>query len=196
MYSLNLKKNYVTEVFQSGYFETVRIERRQYNRIMLDFKRDYDIQLPSYTKLKNMFGDPEQLRILTKFLKVTICLKNGDRLVYKFFPGFIWDLASVPKAFRSVIDNDSILMLCPSLVHDTNRSIARFSIRTTDQLFYQMVLQIGKYANPLTVRLKARIAYLAVSSIIGRTIYRKRARDRASWIIRFNKFKFKKWGEY
>jgi len=177
----------IQKIEVEGELNTIRVTYWDYGKVRARYKAQYNIKLPAWAELGKL-GDRGKLWIYdSDRLKVTITLKSGLQLVYVFSRGFIWDKASVP------LFKDNILStIIPAMVHDSNfsnkylepgrglklgkkaRAAARGKgFRLTNKLFYAM---LRYYKTPLP---RAVVYYLAVNSIIGRSIYEKC--NRADW---------------
>jgi len=91
-------------------------------------------------------------------------------------PGYLWDLASVPRGARWLIDNDDIDIQEGAIVHDANYSGHYLGddlpgLDLTNWLIREMMRYRGS-------RVRGAIVHAAVNSIIGRSLYwKKAARD-------------------
>ena len=122
------------------------------------------IELPNYSQLPNK----EDLRILLdKFVfEFKECDRKGNVTHWRFIfkPGFIWDLASVPKPLRGIVDNDSRSLRAAAMVHDACFALHLIDFKHADRLFYRIIkAHSGGF--------KGLLAFLAVRSPIGRKIY-------------------------
>jgi hypothetical protein len=88
---------------------------------------------------------------------------------FYFKPGFVTDLASVPRPLRGIVDNDEHQIISAALVHDFAFSTRRLPFRIANSLFYKIMRYNGYN------RFKAVLAYWAVSSFVGRKHYRQSA---------------------
>jgi len=184
---------HVTKIKQIGVFDTVRVQHKTYDVEEHLFRTRFGAKIPQYNQLRKMFStDPENLRILATTLKFVIYLANGDILFYEFFPGFIWDFASIVKLFRSILDNDDIELMPGAIIHDRNFSVHVMSFTDTNDLFYEMIKHQINYPwnnkRMRRIRLKAWIAYNAVSSMFGKFFWRKRAIKRLEYTLQFSRF--------
>jgi len=132
--------------------------------------------LPRYQIIKG-FGPVDDLRVLCRQIGVFVKFGNTSWVNFSFFPGFVTDLASVPKSFRSVVDNDEHALLPAVLCHDFLFSTHAFPFRYTNRLFHQMSTCNG-YS-----RFKAAVAWLAVSSPWGRKAWHANKQRRRQWTL-------------
>jgi len=186
-------KLHVTQIKQKGFFETARIQRKNYNKQVTGLFSRFGFTLPNYSWLKKHYKTPQQLRVLLHTLEVWIHLANGDKLYFKFLPGFIWDLASVPKIFRSFIDNDDMDLMLASLLHDFIFSTHALNFSDGNKLFYEVARFKINYnwnrKRRYRIRFKARSAWLAVSSFVGRILWHKNYKRRLEYTLKFSEFK-------
>jgi hypothetical protein len=139
------------------------IEKWNKEEIWSKFK-NRGIILPEYSKLPNK----EELRILTEefIFEFNEYDRKGDKTHWRFVfkPGFIWDLASVPKILRGIVDNDSRSLRAAAMVHDACFALHLVDFKEADHMFYRIIkAHSGGF--------KGVLAFLAVRSPIGRRIY-------------------------
>lgn len=167
----------IKTIVREGSFRFEHVDPTQYNTIRMQWKREFGIVLPPREDL-HKFGDPEDLRIVLAPITIRIYFRRRTTLEYQFDRGFITDLASVPKSFRSFVDNDDVKLVSAALIHDYNFSThylnpvgGRFAsnkgFRLANKLFYGMIRKRGYSLG------RSIIAYLAVNSIVGRAKYEK-----------------------
>jgi hypothetical protein len=106
-----------------------------------------------------------------------LCELNGKHMwySYKFKRGFVWDLASIPKIARSIVDNDDPAIIDASMVHDSNFTCHFVGFRPANELFMDMFRMNGGN------KVETFLAWLAVASPFGRLAYKKRTVKRAMW---------------
>lgn len=81
--------------------------------------------------------------------------------------GFETDLASVPRAFRCYLDDDSPFIRAPSALHDyLYTSPGAFTRKSCDDILYSAMLESG------ATKIQAGIVYFAVR-IFGHKYWRK-----------------------
>ena len=144
----------VISVNRDGCFEIMRLLPEDYSNIHKDFP---DIKIGRITKATNLY-------VLLKPLTISIELEHNGALthwIYKFDRGYVTDFASVPAAFRSLVDNDSRYVLAAAMVHDCNYAGQLESFEDSNELFKQMIEKVG---GPWW---EAFIAWLGVSSPAG-----------------------------
>jgi len=107
-------------------------------------------------------------------------------LSFEFKHGFVWDLASVPKFFRSICDNDSQESIIAAMCHDAMFTGHLLPFRDANAVFYGLLRQAGES------RFKSRIYWLAVASPIGRMMYNKKTIKRAVWQLKYVNFTVEK----
>lgn len=179
------KKLRIIHIERHGEPVRMQIEPHRYDDQRIYFFRETGIELPPMDELKKI-GNPEYLRALMRRVYLRVYLSDGRWFAWEFLPGFVWDLASVPKFFRWAIDNDDPFLAEAALVHDANYT-GHFlgdnlpGIGMTNWLFREMVRATGK-------RARAQIAYMAVNSIIGRSLYWKATKREST--LQFVKFSF------
>lgn len=174
----------VKSVDYDGPLRFERVDPAKYIRIRREWWHEFALDLPPPEDLPK-FGRPSEVRILfTPSLDVRLGFRDRGDILYRFFRGFMTDLASVPRGFRSVVDNDDLRLLLAALVHDRNFTTHSVGFGSANRIFYGMIREAG-YPVP-----RAVTAYLAVNSIFGRARYEKTpARDpwteKTSEIIKF-----------
>jgi len=159
-------------VEEHGFFDFRRVEIDRWGEIQKDLLTK-NVETPPASDL-HLFGDVDQLHVMLSTLTITVVWKNSKWIQYRFYPGFITDLASVPKFVRSLIDNDDLDLLAAALIHDANFSCHFLTFRETNALFRSMVASRGAVG-------KAWLAWLAVSSPVGRVLWRKNQKRRGAW---------------
>jgi hypothetical protein len=165
-----------------------RIDLPQYNTTRVQWKKEFGIVLPTRKELGEQFTNLEDLRILLNRVTVRVEFRNRRPLEYTFDRGFITDLASVPKCFRSFVDNDDLRILVAALVHDYNFSthfldpetakgqpVENVGFRRANKLFY------GMCRNRRLPWVRCVLAYVAVNSVVGRAKYEKECPRRNPW---------------
>jgi hypothetical protein len=174
----------VTKIIKTGEIESFRVEPWRYSEQRAKFQRDHGVVLPTLKGLERI-GDIEELRILTAHVCIRVETDKGRWYQWEFYPGWIWDLASVPRWVRSLIDNDDIFLQEGAIVHDSNYT-GHFlgddlpGLDLTNELIMRMVQYRGK-------RVRGRVVHIAVDSIYGRSLYWQKT-NRAPETLRFVKF--------
>ena len=149
-------------------FEYVERDRDAYRAQRNAWRYQYRVELPAWS-LINEFGRPKDLRLLCCKLNIYLKFSNTSWMNFLFKPGFVTDLASVPRPLRGIVDNDEHQIVTAALVHDFAFVTRRLPFRLANGLFYK-ILRYNRYN-----RLKALLAYWAVSSFVGRRHYRTSA---------------------
>jgi len=166
---------------QQGKFDSIKHITRlgQYKMFRPLNRRDYELQLSGF---KNMPTWDEMLddegagdfRILLSPIEIWIETKYAH-IIYRFERGFIWDLASVPKRLRSIVDNDDAALMDAAICHDYNFEMWRemrkldlfyFDYKQSNALFYHMVKCRSN-------RFKAAICWLGVTNRIAKHFWDK-----------------------
>lgn len=168
-----MKIKNIKRLEQTNFFDFQRVQPKLWEKQRKHFYQKYKINLPTKDYLKQI-GDPKDLRILLSPITITINFVDTSWIQYKFERGFMTDLASVPKFFRNVIDNDDLDLLSAALVHDANFSVHFMPFKQTNRLFKNMIQSRGK-------KFKGCLAWVAVSSIIGRRRWKQLKAKRAYW---------------
>jgi len=176
---MKIKKIKGTE--QNGFLDFRRVQPLRYDITVKEFEKQYNIHLPDMNELEKI-GDPNDLWILLHNLHVTVIFKDSSWVQFNFKPGFITDLASVPKFFRSLIDNDDIHLMLPALCHDANFTTHSMTFTKTNALFRQMIVRAGGS------KWKAFWAWVAVNSIAGRAFWGKAPKARGAWTAKTFEF--------
>lgn len=92
--------------------------------------------------------DATELWILLDDYTLSIQFSDGTSDVLEYRKGFVWDLASVPSAFRSIIDNDSFMVFIAALFHDASFGLHLYDFETCNDYFQQLIVvtahQYGK----------------------------------------------------
>lgn len=149
----------------------VRAERIE--AIRKDFE-DRGIILPGAAQWSN-FGEINDLRVWLREYSVTATFPNSYWIQFKFYPGYITDLASVPRVLRSLIDNDDPDLVLAALPHDFNFSTHFLPFMETNALLAAMARAGG------VPDWKATIAHMAVGSPVGWYRWKKNGRRRDLW---------------
>lgn len=114
---------------------------------VLDFKRNSDYR---------MFLTPR---------KIILHTEQDGVLIFRFDEGYITDLVSSPRIFRSLVDNDDARLVEASLVHDALFQGHFLSFELSNNLFYQM-MRLERFG-----LVRSLLALRAVSGRIGRRCY-------------------------
>lgn len=150
----------IVSIEQTGEIDLRRIQPDRYGEQDEVFFNTHDYHLPEYEQLQ-LFGEPTELELLLRRLLLTITFADSCFIQYEMRPGFIFDKGSVPRAFRSLVDNDELPIVLGAFPHDINFSAHYLSFAETNSLFYRM-LRYYKMN-----RFRAAISWLAVSSHTG-----------------------------
>jgi hypothetical protein len=115
---------------------------------------------------------------------VHVEVKKGENywLEFDFKRGYVWDLCSVPKAFRSIVDNDSAEGIVAGMVHDYCFTSHCLSFRDSNSVFRGLLLVAG------ASRFKSLIYFGAVSSPVGKFLYKNKTVKRAIFQLGFCDF--------
>jgi len=108
--------------------------------------------------------------------------KRKHWLSFVFKAGFVWDLASVPKFFRSIVDNDSQESIIAAMCHDAMFTGHLLPFREANDVFHGLLRQAG------ASRFKSRIYWIAVASPVGRIMYNRETIKRAIWQLPYVQF--------
>jgi len=132
----------------------------------------YDTHFDLLDKIKKQRPDIDvtQLRELIAPLKMHISYGKYNFTLH-FKEGFVFDTATVPNILKAIIDNDSSIMLIPSLFHDAAFGLHFFDFKTTNKIFRAMIKYFGKKYKVKFRRLRAFIAWLGVNSFVGKRIF-------------------------
>lgn len=109
--------------------------------------------------------------ILNNEIKVTI-ETDGDTLHFVFKPGYVWDLASVPRIFKVFVDDNDQVAIVGSMVHDYLFSSHVKTYHESNDIFRQIIKSQGGS------KIKAFVYWLGVSSPVGKILYRRAVRKR------------------
>lgn len=155
-------------------FEYIERSRAGYYVQRNAWRVQREIELPPWERISE-HGNLNDLRILCVTLSVFIKLKDSSWLEFIFEPGFITDFASVPWYFRNIVDNDDHRVAPAALIHDYLFATHRLPFKQTNDLFHKILLDCGY------PRWRARLAYWAVSSFVGRRRWRAFSCARDKW---------------
>lgn len=161
----------IDEVKTYGFFDTRRILKKEdYEATKAEILEKTNKVMPLWEDLveEGVVGD---LRVLLSDIKIIVIDKAGFEFSYEFKVGYTTDLASVPKALRSFVDNDDKKMVIAALVHDANFGCQFLSFKSSNELFRQMIREAG---GSWWLAFKA---YWGVNSSIGRGVYNKTSSD-------------------
>jgi hypothetical protein len=134
----------------------------------------YGIRLPTWNRLKEASWGFDDFRVLSENLEVLIDLEHKGKMYlyrYRFTREFITDLASVPKYFRSIIDNDDKQIIIAALVHDAEFGNQWHDFRSANTLLKEIAIYFGM------PRWRAFLAWAAVSSPAGKRRWRMHRPD-------------------
>lgn len=176
----------IKKIEREGEIDLRRIYPDTYGRSRQEFADNYGVTLPRLEDIHDIIE--KDMRLLLHTLIVRIYCKDGTVYRYNFRPGWITDLASVPKCARSFVDNDDREIMLAALVHDHNFGGQRLAFTEANRLFRKMIIEAGGS------RWLAFKAWVAVASPIGYIIYRKmrkawREVNRERRFVRFMKVK-------
>lgn len=165
----------IKDIEQGGWFDFRRIQTRFWGHQVADFVKKFGIVLPKKEELKQI-GKPKELRVLLSDLTITVTFTDTSWIQYKFHRGFITDLASVPRFFRNIVDNDDLDVISAALIHDANFSshFKGMDFKRTNKLFKKMIQRRGR-------RFMGFLAWLAVSSPIGKRRWKALKKQRSQW---------------
>lgn len=114
--------------------------------------------------LKGCRFKTDQLWIVAEDLRISV-EDARETVHYLFRPGYVTDMATVPKFFRGVLDNDDLRVIAAALVHDYNFATAHESFKVSNTLMFRMMRAVG------ASWFKSVVAWLAISSPVGRWRY-------------------------
>jgi len=176
---------HVKAIREAGEYDTRRIRPWAYAKQRTAFWQNHGIILPTKAEAKQL-GRLQDLRVVLSPITITIELKGGEWLQYKFHKGWVTDLASVPWWFRGLVDNDDIYLLAAAYCHDANFSCHYLGdtlagLDRTNDLFREMIRYRGK-------KVRAWLAHAAVDSIVGHALWHKMPDRRAKWTEGFVEF--------
>jgi len=158
-----MRKRRVEVIQKSGSTAHEWIEPWNIKSIWSDFRHN-GIYLPNY----KLITHKDDLRILLKSFEFTFREYHRDGSItlwkYIFKPGFIWDLASVPKRLRGLVDNDSRTLRAAAMVHDVDYALHICGYRRANKKFYRIIRAHEG------VSLQSVSAYVAVA-IAGKHFY-------------------------
>lgn len=154
----------IAKVEWEGMLDFRRVHPKNWDLTRMQMEVEYNILLPAWDELPAK--DRDQLQVCLSYITIKIYLTDGTMLVYQFRPGYITDLASVPKALRSLVDNDALELLLAALVHDANFGGQLLSFGASNTIFRQMIRDPGNGSWWLSTK-----CYIAVSLPAARRIY-------------------------
>lgn len=158
-------------------FEWIEPVAGAYARQRARLNAEFNFLLPPYKVIRG-FGPIDDLRVLLRTVGVFIKFRDSSWFSFTFWPGFVTDLASVPRGFRGVVDNDEFRLLSAVLCHDFLFSTHALPFGYTNDLFHQMALDAGYN------RFRAWVAKTAVSSYWGRKAWRANKIKRQQWTLK------------
>lgn len=176
---MNLK-----QIILTGDRDTRQITMQNYDDTVADFAVD-GVTLPSREQLE-LDSDAVWHVLLSKEYQIHLLYELDGRLMwysYKFARGFVWDLASVPKLFRGIVDNDDPAIIDASMVHDSNFTCHFLSFSLANSLLKDMFRMNGGN------KIETFLAWASVASLFGRRAYKKRTVKRATWQQAYVDFK-------
>jgi hypothetical protein len=166
----------IEKIEHDGFVDLRDLHSLTYEDTRKQFKSKYNIVLPTKKTLKSAKTAFGNLWLMLGPLTITVTFEDSEWWQFQLMRGFITDLASVPNAFKAIIDNDGPEVVVPALVHDANFACHYLSFEDSNELFRQMIRGYGGS------KAKAKAAHLAVSlNAIRQTRYfREDAIDRWS----------------
>jgi hypothetical protein len=150
----------------------VRAERIE--DIRSDFEKERGIILPGAAQW-DAFGEISALRVWLREYTVTATDDRSYWVQFKFYPGYITDLASVPRVLRGLIDNDDPDLILAALPHDFNFSTHFLSFTESNALLAAMARAAGVSS------WRASLAHFAVGSPVGWHRWKLNGRRRDLW---------------
>jgi hypothetical protein len=166
--------NKITNYKQIGIPRTERVHIDKYEQLSKRFKDEFNVDLPDVNKLSRHNMNTEELRILCNHIFISFSYK-GEYYSLEFKPGFIWDLMSVPKMFRSIISNDNIRGIVAGMVHDFAYNTHKIDRVTSNKLFYWLLRLNGSGRIP-------SILYYSGVAVGGKAIYESKDIE-SSWMV-------------
>jgi hypothetical protein len=163
------------------------VDRRQLTLQNIEETRqqfeDMGKQFPTNEQLE--FNQDADWSVLLTDVSVHVLVEKDRRkqwLSFVFNAGFVWDLASVPKFFRGIVDNDSQESIIAAMCHDAMFTGHLLPFHEANDVFYGLLRQAGES------RFKSRIYWIAVASPVGRMMYNRKTIKRATWQLAFIQF--------
>jgi len=155
----------VEDIQQIGHVDLRRIlSEHEYNITRVDT----NFVLPTWRELKDTTWGFDDLRIQITPLEYLVYTNLGV-FKFKYKPGYITDLASVPKFVRSFIDNDDKRLVRPSMMHDPLFVLHTVPFDMTNSLFRAATIFENKNKKFL-----ANMVWLAVSSFVGKRRWKQK----------------------
>ena len=173
------------------YTVTGFVDRRQLTLQNIDLTRaQFSVDGKTFPTNEQLdFTEDSDWSVLLSDVAVHVFVEESNQkfcLSFVFKRGFVWDLASVPKFFRGIVDNDSQESIIGAMCHDAMFTGHLLPFKQANDVFYGLLRQAGES------RLKSRIYWLAVASPIGRLMYNKKTINRAMWQMPYVNFEIER----
>jgi len=179
-----MKKEWIELLYERGSTRHNWIEPSNHEKIWKEFEAE-GITLPAYCTLNRKSLERNDLRILTDDYIISFKYWNRKKKQYdfwtiEFYKGFIWDLASVPRFLRGIIENDSYEMRLAAMIHDVMFGLHLETYRYCNKVFYHNIRERGGKI------LRAMLAFLGVSTPVGKIVYNQ-YKPKDHWMKNFVK---------
>lgn len=168
----------VNGVVIKGFADIRSISPLNYTATKAEFEAE-GIKLPTEEQLK--LDTRSNYWVLLN--PVTINVKCDDKWCeFNFKRGFVYDLASVPRFFRGVVDDNEQTVIYAAMAHDAMFTSHCRTFHDANTIFRAIAVHCG------ASYMKALIYYGAVSTPIGRYLYNQKTIKRSTWQL--NSFKY------
>lgn len=199
-----IKKMRVLDViiFPNETVPVTQIVSRKGYEITRQMKAAKGFILPDFETIVKKSWGAEYLYTTDQYFEIIAFVEINDELFelkFKFDETWITDLASVPKAVRSIIDDNAPWIIPACQPHDgifTKQGCNFFDFRATNRLFYEMCnWSIRNYSWKLNwfkrrwYYLKSKKAWLAVNTFVGRKRWKSK---RENWEKQGFSFEYRK----
>lgn len=167
-----------TETTGHKRFEFIEPKFSAFQMQKREIRNEFGIELPPWNTL-DRFGPILDLKLLCSEITAFIQFSDTSWLEFRFWPGFLTDLASVPRFMRGIVENGDVRMLIAVLIHDYLYSTHALPFEYANELMYQVSVHNGY------PRARAWLSLVAVSSPVGRIKWRKNHERRDDWTRHF-----------
>jgi len=157
----------IKKIEHDGFVDLRDLHKVTYARTRQQFRDEHGLVLPTRKTLEGTGVAFGNLWLLLGPLTITVTFEDSEWWQFELDRGFITDLASVPSAFKAIIDNDGPAVVVPALVHDANFACHFLSFEDSNALFRQMIRAYGGS------KAMANLAWAAVSTTYARRRYLK-----------------------
>ncbi len=164
----------ISNVNKSGFVDLRHIlNEDDYTNTQIQFKQDNGIIVPDISVLYECSVRPP-IFILLRDISISYDMM-GKRYTYTFKAGLPVDLASVPKAFQSIVQNDDPDVILAAFIHDYNFrtryfGASEYGYELSNHVF-EIMIELAEEVRGAGRSTKSEKYYMGVSTKIGEKRY-------------------------